>query len=141
MEEIYPFELFEKFLAPFSGHMLEFKGVLYTTTEHAYHCQRYTDPSVIEEIKQARSAYLAWETSQKYKSSQIADFDSRKVEIMVELFRAKLAQHKDVKEALVQSGDTTIVKHQADKFWGDAMDGTGKNEMGVIWMKLRAELK
>lgn len=141
MEETYPFELFEKFLAPFSGHMLEFKGVLYTTTEHAYHCQRYTDPSVIEEIKQARSAYLAWETSQKYKSSQLVDFDSKKVEIMEELFKAKLAQHADVKEALIKSGETTIVKHQADKFWGDGLDGAGKNEMGKVWMKLRAELQ
>ena len=141
MEEIYPYELFEKFLAPFSGHMLEFKGVLYTTVEHAYHCQRYTDTKVMEEIKQARSAYLAWETSQKYKNSQVADFDVKKVEIMEELFKAKISQHADVKEALMQSGDTTIVKHQADKFWGDGIDGAGRNEMGKVWMKLRTELK
>lgn len=136
-----PLEIFEKFLSPFSGHMLEYHGVLYTTTEHAYHCQRYTDPAVIEEIKKARSAFLAWKTSQNYKSSQIADFDEKKIGIMEELFREKVRQHADVKEALIQSDDLLIVKHLQDPFWGDALDGSGQNEMGKLWMKLREELR
>jgi ribA/ribD-fused uncharacterized protein len=141
MENVYPFELFEKFLSPFSGHMLEYKGILYTTTEHAYHCQRYIEPEIIEEIRNTRSAFLAWQVSQKYKSQQVAVWDSMKVGVMEELFRAKLAQHADVKEALVKSEDAIIVKHQTDPFWGDALDGSGRNEMGKIWMKLRNELQ
>jgi ribA/ribD-fused uncharacterized protein len=140
VDGIYPFELFEKYLTPFSGHMLEYKGVLYTTLEHAYHCQRYTDEAILDEIKNARSAYLAWDVSQKYKSQQRQDWDKQKVEVMKELFRAKLAQHADVKNALLASGDALIIKHQTDPFWGDALDGTGRNEMGEIWMQLREEL-
>lgn len=137
----YPQELFEKFLSPFSGHTLEYKGVLYTTLEHAYHCQRYTNPNIIEEIKSARSAFLAWETSQKYKSFQIPDFDNLKISVMENLFRAKLDHHKDIRQALEESKEMTIVKHLRDAFWGDGLDGSGRNEMGKIWMKLRAELK
>jgi len=136
----FPFYLFEKFLSPFSGHMLEYKGVLYTTVEHAYHCARYTDPAVIAEIMAARSAYLAWEVSQKYKQTQLADFDARKVAIMEELFRAKLAQHPDVEKILRESGDAELVKRQDDPFWGDGEDGKGRNEMGKVWMKIRSSL-
>lgn len=138
---MYPPELFEKFLSPFSGHMLEYKGVLYATTEHAYHCQRYTDPKVIKEIADARSAFLAWKTSQKYKTSQIQGFDDLKVALMEDLFREKCKQHTDVKEALVNSENFVIVKHQKDPFWGDGLDGSGRNEMGKIWMKIRKELQ
>ncbi len=137
----FSFDLFEKFLSPFSGHMLEYKGVLYTTVEHAYHCARYTDPAVIAEIMAARSAYLAWEVSQKYKQTQLADFDARKVGIMEELFRAKLAQHRDVEKVLRESGESELVKHQEDRFWGDGLDGQGQNEMGKVWMKIRADIQ
>lgn len=141
MRDILPFETFEKYFAPFSGHMLEFQGYLYPTVEHAYHAQRYEDPAIIEEVLAARSAYLAWEVSQQHKQMQILDWDDRKLEVMEELFRAKLEQHADVHEALVASGEQTIVKHQADRFWGDGLDGLGRNEMGKLWMKLREELR
>lgn len=132
---------YEQYLGAFSAHAIEYKGVVYPTVEHAYHCQRYADPKIQEEIRGALSAYKAWETSQKYKSQQFADFDAKKAEIMEELCRAKLAQHEDVQEALKVSGDAVIVKDYPDSFWGIGMDGVGKNLMGVIWIKLRAELK
>lgn len=141
MENVLPFEVFEKFLAPFSGHMLELRGTLYPTVEHAYHAQRYEDAAIVAEILAARSAYLAWEVSQKYKDRQIPDWDDRKVEVMEQLFRAKLMQHADVREALLASGQAQIVKHQSDRFWGDGLDGSGRNEMGKVWMRLREELR
>jgi ribA/ribD-fused uncharacterized protein len=140
-KKILPFDLYERMLSAFSGHMVEYKGVLYTTAEHAYHCQRYTDPKIIEEIKSARSAKLAWAASQKYKSEQIVGFDDQKVAVMEEIFRAKLDQHEDIREILLGSEDAVIIKSYPDPFWGIGQDGVGKNEMGKIWMKLRSELK
>jgi len=131
-------ETFAIYFSCFSGHMVEYKGVLYTTAEHAYHSQRYEDPIIVEEIKGARSAYLAWKISQKYKAQQIEGFDENKLSVMEQIFRAKLDQHEDVKRALVESGDSIILKnHQLDYFWGTGADGTGRNEMGKLWMKLR----
>lgn len=138
---MYPFDKYEKFFSMFSGHMLEFKGVLYTTCEHAYHCQRFTDPKILEEIKTARSSMKAWEIAQKYKSLQLPNWDEKKQGVMEEILRAKLAQHDDVKKSLIESGEQELVKHQEDKFWADGLDGTGQNITGKIWMKLRAELK
>jgi len=140
-QKIFPLDLFERFFSPLSAHMVEYKEMLYATAEHAYHCQRYTDPTIRKEIETARSPQKAWEASQKHKSQQLPDFNDRKVAVMEDIFRAKLAQHEDVKEALKNSGDEVIVKNYPDPFWGIGKDGDGKNEMGKIWMKLREELK
>ena len=121
--------------------MLEYKGVLYTTVEHAYHAQRYIDPVIVKAITETRSAFSAWELSQTYKSQQLPDWDERKVGVMEELFREKLAQHKDVREALMRSESEEIIKYQEDPFWGVKQNGEGRNEMGKLWMKLREELR
>lgn len=141
IKRIYPIDQFEKYFIPFSAHNVEYKGVRYQTAEHAYHCQRYVDPAILSEIQDARSAYIAWQLSQKYKSKQVSDFDAQKVEIMKEICRAKVEQHEDVKEALIESGTDVIIKNYPDEFWGIGMDGSGQNWMGKIWMQLREEIK
>lgn len=141
MNNVVSFETFAQYFSCFSGHMVLYKEVLYPTAEHAYHCQRYTDPDIIDEIKKATSAYKARELSQKYKSQQIPNFDSEKIGIMEKIFRAKLEQHEDVMRALIESGEKIIIKnHPDDYFWGNGADGSGKNEMGKLWMKLRSRL-
>jgi ribA/ribD-fused uncharacterized protein len=140
-DKLYPLDQYERFLSAFSAHAIEHEGVLYPTVEHAYHASRYTDLAIKEEIRQAKSPYLAWEISQKHKGGQIADFDAKKSEVMEELCRLKLEQHRDVHAGLITSGDDVIVKNFPDPYWGIGKDGIGKNMMGIIWMKLRAELK
>jgi ribA/ribD-fused uncharacterized protein len=140
-DKLYPLDQYEKFLATFSAHAIECDGVWYPTVEHAYHASRYTDVAIKEEIRQAKSPYLAWEISQKHKAIQMADFDAKKAEVMEELCRLKLEQHRDVHAGLLASGDDVIVKNYPDPYWGIGKDGIGKNMMGIIWMKLRAELK
>ncbi len=141
MSQTLPFETFEKYFSCFSGHMVEYAGMLYTTAEHAYHCQRYTAAEIIREIQTARSAFLAWEVSQKYKSQQIENWDVKKSEVMEGILRAKLSQHTDVRQALLDSGEMIIVKnHPLDVFWGNGVGGLGQNELGKLWMKLREEL-
>ena len=136
--------IFVTYFSGYSAHQLEYKGVLYPTVEHAYHCQRYTEPQIVEKIRAARSPALAWTVSQKYKAQQLSDFNERKSVVMEELCRAKLEQHADVRQALLDSGAIAIVKHWTtgsppDGFWDDGTDGTGRNETGAIWMRLREE--
>jgi len=139
-----PNDVFVSYFSPWSAHMVEFKGVVYPTGEHAYHCQRYTDAAISEEVRRARSPFLAWEVSQKYKAQQMRDFNETKVQVMEDICRAKLAQHEDVQKMLRESGQLPILKHittgpVADGFWDDGADGSGRNELGKIWMRLREE--
>jgi N-glycosidase YbiA len=138
--------VFVTYFSGYSAHAVEYEGILYPTVEHAYHCQRYSDAAITNEILTARSPRKAWEISQKYKAQQRADFSDRKAHIMEELNRAKMLQHEDIQRALIESNDMPIIKHiftgsPADGFWDDGVDGAGRNEMGKIWMRLREELK
>jgi len=138
-------EIFAIYFSAYSAHALKIDGVVYPTLEHAYHCLRYADPRIIEEIRAAHSLVKAWEISQKYKKVQKSDFSRRKLEVMEMLQRKKLEQHEDVRKALIDSNGMEIVKHiitgpPGDGFWDDGADGKGENYVGKIWMKLRSEL-
>lgn len=142
---ILPLDIFVTYFSAYSAHAIEYLGVIYPTVEHAYHCQRYKDNHIRQQVLLAKSPFLAWQISQQYKSQQIADFNDHKVEVMRALCKAKFEQHLDVQRALIDSGNLQIIKHittgtKADGFWDDGEDGKGRNEAGRIWMKLRDEL-
>ncbi|MCF7865342.1 MAG: NADAR family protein [Candidatus Pacebacteria bacterium] len=143
-----PLEIFYTYFSPYTGHALEIDGVIFPTLEHAYQCKRYTDINIIEEIRGATSAVKAWEISTKYKHLQIPEFKSEeyKLKIMKELMEMKVAQHEDVRKALLDSGDLKIVKHivsgpPGDGFWDDGEHGEGLNHMGRMWMEIREEYR
>jgi N-glycosidase YbiA len=146
MQNMLPLEIFAIYFSPYSAHAIEIDGVVYPTVEHAYQCLRYGDKHIVEEIRNARSPMKAWEVSAKYKSLQIPGFKDHKLETMKMLMRAKADQHEEVKKALLDSGDTPIVKHittypAGDGFWDDGEDGKGENHTGRLWMEIREELK
>jgi ribA/ribD-fused uncharacterized protein len=127
-------------LSPFSAHEIEIDGVVYKTAEHAYQALR-----VIEEerdsVMSARSPMDAWRLGNQFKAEGklVSDFD--KDSLMEKIFRAKLAQHEDIKEALRISGNRELLKvYREDSYWGTGLDGQGQNKMGNLWMKLRSEL-
>ena len=60
---------------------------------------------------------------------------------MESIVRAKLKQNPYVKHKLLQTGTRKIVEDSPkDDFWGWGKNKDGKNHLGKIWMKLRAEL-
>ena len=142
-----PLEIFYIYFSPYTAHAIEIGGVVFPTVEHAYQCQRYTDPKIIEEIIKATSPVKAWEVSSKYKHLQIPEFKNEeyKLEVMGRMMRLKMEQHEEVRKALLDSKDLEIIKHivtypPGDGFWDDGEDGKGLNHIGKIWMKLRSEL-
>ena len=127
-------------LSPFSAHEIEIDGVVYKTAEHAYQALRVV-PEARKAIMDAHSPMDAWREGQKCKERNelLADYD--KYVLMENILRAKLAQHKDVKEVLKATGDRELLKvYDTDYDWGTGADGSGQNNMGKLWMKLRAEL-
>jgi len=125
----------------FSAHAIEFDGELYPTSEAAYQAAKCTDPKGKEEIRNARSPEQAKVLANKiYGNVKDPEWESKKVDVMEKILRAKLAQHSEVAEALAQSGDEDIVEDSpVDYFWGEGADGTGQNMLGKLWMKIRVE--
>jgi ribA/ribD-fused uncharacterized protein len=125
----------------FSAHAIEFRGRLYPTAEHAYQAMKCTDPQGREEIRNARSPLLAKSlANEKYRDARDPHWDSKKLAAVEEILRAKLAQHAEAREALINSrGDEIVEDSPTDYFWGAGADGSGQNLLGKIWMKIREE--
>lgn len=147
MQKIVPHEIFLIYFSPYSAHAITLNGKIYPTVEHAYQCSRYVNEDIIEEIRSAKSPLLAWEISSRNKHQQIMEFQDLgyKVEIMKSLMKLKVEQHKDVRNALLESNGMVIVKRifsypPGDGFWDDGHDGQGQNQTGKLWMEIRQEL-
>ena len=125
----------------FSAHAIELNGKLYPTAEAAYQAAQCTNPKGKEAIRSARSPKQAKVLANEvYKAAKDPDWESKKVEMMEKILRAKLAQHPEVADALKQSGDEDIIENSpVDYFWGAGADGSGQNMLGKLWMKLRDE--
>lgn len=125
----------------FSAHAIEFLGDLYPTCEHAYQALKCADQGGREEIRKARSPLQAKAlANETYKAARDPDWERKKVTIVEEILRAKLAQHSEAREALRATGDEDIVEDSpTDYFWGEGADGSGENVLGKLWMKLRDE--
>ncbi len=129
-------------LSNFSSFALEWKGVLYMTSEHAYHSEKFTDPDIIEKIKNARSAHDAFKLSREYEDKVRPDWLDVRVVVMEEIIRAKVDQHPYVKKKLLETGDKEIVEDSwRDDFWGWGPNKDGQNQLGKIWMKVREDIK
>lgn len=129
------------YLSPFSAHEVELDGVVYKTAEHAYQALRMI-PEAQENIRNSKSPFDAWREAQVCKERGEVDETCDKDVLMEKIFRAKLEQHPDIKDILLESEDSELLKvYPTDYYWGTGADGSGQNKMGKLWMKLRDELK
>jgi ribA/ribD-fused uncharacterized protein len=77
-----------------------------------------------------------------YRADLRKDWESVKDRIKCEAVLAKFTQHADLRETLLGTGDSEIVEHTGnDAYWGDGGDGSGKNRLGQILMRIREELR
>lgn len=61
---------------------------------------------------------------------------------MYEAVYAKFTQHDELKKLLLSTGYAILIEHTPhDKYWGGGGDGSGKNKLGKILMKVRNELR
>ena len=141
-------------LSNFSAFQVEFEGVVFPTSEHAYHFQRFKEHGWINtpgqvtrqmiawDVHRARSAHDAFKIAQEKKEYQRADWDEVKVSIMEKILIAKAQQHEYVMRKLLATGDRELVEDSwRDSFWGWGGDKQGRNELGKCWMRVRDQFR
>jgi ribA/ribD-fused uncharacterized protein len=126
-------------LSPFSNHSITVRGEVFPTVEHAYQSLRIIQGKERDLVRGAPTPLEAWQEGQKYKNNpELLVKNFKKDTVMEELFRAKLAQHEEVRRFLQETGTRELRKvHDTDYYWGTGADGSGENRMGKLWMKLR----
>lgn len=125
----------------FSPHPLELDGKTWPTSEHYFQAQKFQNEAYREKIRTTPSPMIAARLGRSRKEPIRPDWESVKLEIMTRALETKVAQHDDVRRALLDTGTEAIVEHTAnDRFWADGGDGTGQNWLGRLLMKIRAGL-
>ena len=126
----------------FSPHPITLKGKTWPTSEHYFQAQKFAGTPDEEEVRQAKSPMIAARMGRSRKRPLRKDWESVKDAIMHEAVLAKFTQHADLRAILLGTGDATIVEHtKNDGYWGDGGDGSGKNRLGQILMRVREELR
>jgi N-glycosidase YbiA len=126
----------------FSGHPIRLNGKLWPTSEHYFQAQKFEEPEHREAIRKARSPMTAARLGRDRKKKLRRDWESAKVSVMTEAVRAKFTQHEEIRLILLATGDAKLVEHtENDDYWGDGGDGSGKNMLGQILMRIRGELQ
>jgi len=154
-------------LSNFSSFMLESRGLLFPTSEHAYHFEKFFDddyqeksmfssnPALVSgfsshpqknavqrEIVNARSAHDSQKIAQQNRNLWRSDWDSAKVEVMRQILRLKVAQHPYVMKKLMETGDREIIEDSwRDDYWGWGVKKDGLNKLGKLWMEIREEIR
>ncbi|HUR55185.1 MAG TPA: NADAR domain-containing protein [Gemmataceae bacterium] len=126
----------------FSRHTVFLKGKRWPTTEHYFQAQKFAGTEHEEAVRMAKRPMEAAGMGRDRKRPLRRDWESVKDGIMLDAVRAKFTQHDDLKAILLGTGDAKLVEHTAnDSYWGDGGDGSGKNRLGQILMKVRDELR
>lgn len=126
----------------FAAYPIRIGGKTWPTTEHYFQAQKFEDAGQREAIRKAKSPMIAAQMGRDRKQKLRRDWESVKVSVMTEAVRAKFTQHENIRSTLLSTGDAKLVEHTAnDAYWGDGGDGSGKNMLGQILMRVRSELR
>ncbi len=126
----------------FSRYPIRLKGKTWPTSEHYFQAMKFVDPIQQQKIRQATTPMEAARMGRDRKQKLRRDWESVKDQVMYEAVQAKFVQHADLAEQLLATQNAKIVEHtEQDRYWGDGGDGSGKNKLGQILMRVRTNLQ
>lgn len=141
--DIYFYRVGDKYgcFSNFTRHPIELGGKTWPTSEHYFQAQKFAGTPDEEKVRHAKSPMTAAHMGRSRKRPLREDWESVKDLIMYEAVLAKFIQHADLRKILLATGDATIIEHtENDRYWGDGGDGSGKNMLGIILMRVRDRL-
>lgn len=126
----------------FAAFAVTYNGRVWMTSKHAYQAAKFDDDNVITLIHQASSAHDSKKIAHNYKNKVNENWDQVKVGVMEDILRAKTSQHPYIRERLIETETREIIEDShGDAFWGRGADHKGRNELGKVWMRIRAEIQ
>jgi N-glycosidase YbiA len=128
--------------ANFSAHGFDLDGHHWPTAEHYYQAQKFAGTPYAGLIRQAPTPRRAADLGRDPSTPRRSDWPQVKDDVMLRAVRAKFATNAAIRDVLLGTGDEEIVEDSpSDYYWGRGADGTGRNMLGRILMRVRAELR
>jgi hypothetical protein len=70
------------------------------------------------------------------------DWEQVKEAFMYKGLKTKVEQYPEIAKELLATGDALLIEDSpVDAYWGSGPNNNGKNRLGILWMKLREELR
>jgi len=133
------------FLSNFFQSIIEFDGVEWSTAEHLYQARKSIIPEEREFIRQLISPGKAKRKGKKL--TLRAEWETVKVDIMLDCLRLKFSQNQDIALRLVNTGDAYLCEgnYWHDNYWGncdcdECEEVHPQNNLGKCLMVIREEL-
>lgn len=117
---------------------MTYQGLTYANSEAAFQAAKCTsDADKIQFTK--LNPTLAKRLGRRVKLCEY--WEAIKTQVMEEVVRAKFAQNAELTDKLLATGDAYLEEGTTwDRIWG-VIRGVGENRLGIILMKVRAEIK
>ncbi len=127
------------FLSNFYMVPVEFEGITYPSSEHAYQAAKSDDQNDRLFIAGLLKPEQAKSHGRRIKA--VADWNERRIDVMERVLRAKFSQNPDLAYKLRKTGDAELIEGNTwkDRFWG-VYRGEGQNNLGKLLMKIRSEM-
>ncbi|GAA2738022.1 NADAR family protein [Actinocorallia aurantiaca] len=113
-------------------------GQVYPTVEHAYWALSVADETQREAIRTAQTTSQAQQFAARLERRP--GWSDARLAIMADLMRAKFAQHPDLADILLSTGDGRIVYSYASSPYWQGDGTTGRNWLGRLLELIRSEL-
>jgi len=126
----------------FSAHPVFCREVIWKSVEHYYQAQKFISTSMQEAIRSAYTPMQAKNLAKQHIGQRISKWDDIKEQVMFDGLYAKFTQHPCLRQELLSTDGKELCEHtELDRYWGDGGDGTGKNVLGQLLMKVRSQLR
>lgn len=129
-----------RFLSNFYPAEVEFEGMMYPSTEHAYQAAKTLD-------LKSRAMFQGGTAGQAKRLGQVIILrddwtnDNVKISVMYAVLLDKFTRHQDLRKQLIATSPNELIEGNTwnDTFWG-VCDGKGKNHLGKLLMSIRQEI-
>lgn len=127
------------FLSNFYESPIEDENIIYPTVEHYFQAQKTLNRE--EKLKIAKASKPAKAKKMGRQVNLRKDWEDIKLQVMEKALRQKF-QDPALCEKLIATGDEELVEGNpwGDRYWG-VCNGSGKNKLGKLLMKIRKELQ
>ena len=126
----------------FSAHPVTIHDKVWPTTEHFFQAMKFQGTPHEEELRGAKSPGEVARMGRDHSRPLREDWETTKDHVMAVALRAKFTQNEGLREILLATGDAILIEHtRNDSYWADGGDGSGKNMLGILLMRLREDLK
>ena len=129
-----------RFLSNFWLCDIWYEGKLYKSVEHAYQAAKCTNENDKDDIRKVPKPSMAKNLGKHIDLRP--DWESIKLNVMMELVTNKFITHEALKQKLLLTGDAELIEgnYWDDTFWG-ICNGKGENWLGEILMSVRGDMK